>query len=217
MGAVEIVIGIVGLIISSLIGNQLNQQNIAKNNALMIEQQQQARQDAANAIQTRAKDLKAAGLSKTLAAGSAAQVIPPVQTEAPKVDVSSIEGLFQNLPQTMSNMAKQRQDISQSKAQMDLIQTQMDLNRANTYKTFVDASKTGVEESQLTRNLELAKTTGISSDKASMFGKAVNEVWNMWNQAKGETRGRDLKAQDAVHKTETKLKKTGGYSTQGGW
>ena len=41
-----------------------------------------ARED--NAVQRRAADLKAAGLSKTLAAGGAAQAGPVVATQAPQ-------------------------------------------------------------------------------------------------------------------------------------
>ena len=54
-----------------------------------------ARED--NAVQRRAADLEAAGLSKTLAAGSAAQTSGPIRTDAPQIQGMDMAQMAINL------------------------------------------------------------------------------------------------------------------------
>lgn len=75
-----------------------------------------ARED--NAVQRRAADLEAAGLSKTLAAGGAAQSGGSVSTgTAPSVDLSAA----QSGAEMMFNSIRQKQDIARSQAETALI------------------------------------------------------------------------------------------------
>lgn len=79
-----------------------------------------------NAIQRRVADLKAAGLSPTLAAGSAAQTSSPISTTAPQRDLvqKPVKGMERAL--AMSSMLRQAEDIATTRAQRKLIDIQAD-------------------------------------------------------------------------------------------
>ena len=72
-----------------------------------------ARED--NAVQRRAADLQAAGLSKTLAAGSAAQTMAPIRTDAPQVNTESLQKGFSS----MADAAQMYMSLTAQKAQID--------------------------------------------------------------------------------------------------
>lgn len=72
-----------------------------------------------NAVQRRVKDLKRAGLSPTLAAGSAAGVSAPIRVEAP---------VFQR------NVGVQEANIAQTKAQTDLNNLMYNVQEANSFE-----------------------------------------------------------------------------------
>lgn len=70
-----------------------------------------------NAVQRRAADLEAAGLSKTLAAGSAAQSSGPIRTDAPQ-----IQGL--DMAQMAINLMRMKADVSKTYAETEMIKQQ---------------------------------------------------------------------------------------------
>ena len=72
-----------------------------------------ARED--DAVQRRAADLQAAGLSKTLAAGSAAQTMAPIRTDAPQVNTESLQKGFSS----MADAAQMYMSLTAQKAQID--------------------------------------------------------------------------------------------------
>lgn len=77
-----------------------------------------------NAVQRRAADLEAAGLSKNLAAGSAAQASGPIRTEAPQIN--------SDIPMLAMNLMRQKADISKTEAETQYIKQQGALALANT-------------------------------------------------------------------------------------
>lgn len=119
-------------------------QNIANNNydqqVAKLEWDKQAQQTTWNredsAVQRRAADLQAAGLSKTLAAGGAAQTSAPVHIEAPQMpmvqkdvirqsDVPQLKGFqLPDLSAIARGVMMQNAQIAQSQAQIKLTEQQ---------------------------------------------------------------------------------------------
>ena len=83
-----------------------------------MQQQAWAREDTAT--QRRVQDLKAAGLSPTLAAGSAAQTTPPIQTHAPQYSGASV----QQKALDFLTQSQMRANIAQTQAQSALLDAQ---------------------------------------------------------------------------------------------
>lgn len=76
-----------------------------------------------NAVQRRAADLEAAGLSKTLAAGGAAQTMAPIRVEAPQMhSESGPADMMKNslgMQQMKQALVQQQADISKTNAQTE--------------------------------------------------------------------------------------------------
>lgn len=105
---------------------QINMQNYE----LMKEQQSYERnlqqtmfEREDNSVQRRAKDLEAAGLSKTLAAGSGAQAGPVIKSTAPNMSTSAEDKRFANNQFKIALMT-QSADIARTVAQTKLLESQ---------------------------------------------------------------------------------------------
>lgn len=83
-----------------------------------------------NAIQRRAADLEAAGLSKTLAAGSAAQTSTPIKPDVPQM--ADVAGSGLNKAAVVLDMIQQKANIAKTEAENRAIQLQMDKTRSET-------------------------------------------------------------------------------------
>lgn len=110
--------------IAGTIGNLQNQE---KNLAYTKDTQQTTWNREDNAVQRRAKDLEAAGLSKTLAAGSAAQTMAPIRTEAPQMDTTALSSGVDRLgssAQTVLNLAQQKAQLDKTNSENMAIKLQ---------------------------------------------------------------------------------------------
>ena len=86
-----------------------------------------ARED--NAVQRRAADLQAAGLSKTLAAGSGAQTMAPIRTDAPQVNTESLQrgiGSVAEAAQTYMSLTAQKAQIDKTTEENKLLRLQQE-------------------------------------------------------------------------------------------
>lgn len=83
-----------------------------------------------NAVQRRVADLRAAGLSPTLAAGSAASAGPVVSTQAPQLNLGNFKGRLDPSASIQSVMAIKQANaqIAQTEAQTELLKQQKDQN-----------------------------------------------------------------------------------------
>lgn len=154
-----------------------------------LQQQIFAREDTAT--QRRASDLIAAGLSPTLAAGSAAGAGAVVQSTAPSPGQGNVMDM---VPMIMSVM-KQKQEIDMSEMQVELIKkqiekvmsekNQIDQNTAKDYYNYNWFSGKGLPIGQSNIATQIASALGLGMkvkfDKAksqlgSFFGDFINKI-----------------------------------------
>ena len=145
-----------------------------------------------NAVQRRVADLKNAGLSPVLAAGSAAQSGPPVSVTAPQRQPTPV------IDKALQVMALMRQhvDISRTEAETDAIMAQAERTRVQTTIDDVLAKRQDdILSSQIgfqSANAALARSQRLTSDhnlKLSQdAGTATNPSWvsDVWRSATGQ-------------------------------
>lgn len=129
-----------------------------------------ARED--NAVQRRAQDLEAAGLSKTLAAGSAAGAGAVVKTTAPQIDRAT---KINNALSLISQGAQIGQSYAQTKLmekQGAVAESQIKLNTANMSKALAEAGIKIHDLNILKKGGILSTSSGISKDVLNLFNNA---------------------------------------------
>jgi hypothetical protein len=121
-------IGLIGGLASSAIN--ANSQKQANNANIKMQQDTNAQNEALtreawarddNAVQRRAADLQAAGLSQTLAAGSPAGVSSPIKAVAPQVDAVQQDW---NVAQMAMQAMQQQADYSMTRAQTTMLKNE---------------------------------------------------------------------------------------------
>lgn len=110
-----------------------------------------------NAVQRRITDLKAAGLSPTLAAGSAASTSSPIRVTTPQIDPNLGSKISQKAMAMRTALVQQAQ-IGKTKAEVNLINAQADKARSEA-NVLQDTEKNRIEgiiasNSYLRRSLE---------------------------------------------------------------
>lgn len=137
------------------------------NNRYQKNLQQQIFQREDNAVQRRAADLEAAGLSKTLAAGSAASSGSVVSVDAPQFDaVSKLS--------TAMQIRKQEADIANVNAQ-----TENELLRGDQMKVQTDNMRR--------QGALIDAQTLLTTGNASLIGLKAEQAQAMIDKAKAET------------------------------
>lgn len=111
-----------------------------------------------NAVQRRVADLKAAGLSPVLAAGSAATTSSPVSVTAPqKQFVPFKAGDMQQKAALAMSMMRQAVDYSMSQEQLKLIRLQQEGQANANLKTVVEAEKAVAERDNTILNTHVTR------------------------------------------------------------
>lgn len=122
-----------------------------------------------NAVLRRVLDLRRAGLSPTLAAGSAAAPGPVVKTETPQ---SNIDYRMPNLP----NVAATSMALMQQKAQIDRTYAENEYIKQQEKKARAETAWTNIKAGQSAIDLKNQQGSGMSSNP-SLFGKWWNDFW----------------------------------------
>lgn len=113
------------------------------------------------AVQRRVADLTAAGLSPTLAAGSAASTSSPIKLESPYMDKSDVMNNILASASMANTIKSQTAGIAQTKAQTELI---------NAQKRGVD-----IDNARNARNFDIEKGSGMHSNNSSV-GRIVRDA-----------------------------------------
>lgn len=168
----------VASVISGIAESAYNIYNAQRNYKNMVEQQKYSKdlqqtmfQREDNAVQRRVADLKKAGLSPVLAAGSAASAGAPISVNPPKGENISLSAPLDKASMYLA-MVRQKADISRTIAENELIQLQKQKVTADTLDTLVSVDKNSY-------NLELAKKMGMPSDVgglAKQVGSFANSI-----------------------------------------
>lgn len=176
IGSIAEVGSLVNDIVTSAKNMELQEKNYEQQKKMFkysknLQQQIFERED--NAVLRRVLDLKRAGLSPVLAAGSAANAGSVISTTAPQHGLYEKMGKY-NIAQTAMALMQQQQQIDRTSAENEYI-------RMQTQKTQADKNLSEVTSAIKKHDLFNLRKSGLSTDK-SEFGR-----W--WNDFVGASTG----------------------------
>lgn len=143
--------------------DRLQANKVNKANLAMQQEQQKYERDMLQrsweredtAVQRRTADLRASGLSPTLAAGSAASSSPPIKSQAPKEEYTPTRA------QLVMDAIRQRADVSKTLLENEVVKAQMRNYNAQAWRTEWD-------NAWLKKNNQPSFTSPIYKDLSSL-------------------------------------------------
>lgn len=166
-----------------------------------LQQQIFNREDTAT--QRRVADLKAAGLSPVLAAGSAAGAGAPIQTIAPRMDAPQIPDIAGSVMALLRGKA----DIASTETQAELNKQKVEESKANTLDAVSHAAYNAsnkaladTENAIKSYDLQMVKDAGVMYNSPSMVRNiidaagAIGKIIDRGSQYKSKQRAEELKS-----------------------
>lgn len=165
---------------TQLLGSALNYGAQQSNLQYMKDMQYKAWSREDSAMVRRVNDLKAAGLSPTLAAGQGAASSSPIRTEAPQFDMPQIDLI--SMYKTMADVDRTKEDIKVAQLQQKKMEDERANIKSSTYKNLIDAArsqteagKTALESMIKQYDFDIFKSTGLPTN-ASGVGRMIQDA-----------------------------------------
>lgn len=187
-----------GGLMNTIQGSQVAQENLkAQEDVLDWQKEAQAttwqREDTA--VQRRVKDLVAAGLSPTLAAGSAASSSGPISLRGPQLDISAQEAGISRMSesaQVVMSLLRMKADIDKTNAETELVRYQKE-KTAQEWQNAAQAGRIGAQQmviSEETMDAEISRIKSLSSKAAFEAEAARSDARYAESRADRELIGR---------------------------
>lgn len=168
-----------------------------------MQQQAWARED--NATQRRVADLKAAGLSPTLAAGSAAQASAPIQTHAPQYGGPSMQDKALNY----LSFAKMKADVATSVAQQQITEAKA---KEAIHDAEINTGTPGITSEQNNGTLGMVKAL-VGFAGSQELKNALNEMFTFNPPKNAKPSGKENEASKPKNSASiSEYKRNAGYA-----